>query len=71
LLRFYTGRAFPSTSIWDWPPIFVSYAAGRHRGKAGANGEFGSGLFIAENQAGFNIDHEMSKKAAQTDGKTV
>ena len=39
------------------------------RGKAGANVEFGNGLFIAENQAGFIIDHELSKKAAPTDGK--
>ena len=39
------------------------------RGKAGANVEFGNGLLIAENKAGFIIDHELSKKTAPTDGK--
>ena len=39
------------------------------RGKAGANVEFGNGLLIAENQAGFIIDHELSKNSAPTDGK--
>jgi hypothetical protein len=29
----------------------------------------GNGLLIAENQAGFIIDHELSKNSAPTDGK--
>ena len=39
------------------------------RGKAGARVEFGNSLFLAENQAGFIIDHELSKETAPTDSK--
>lgn len=39
------------------------------RGKAGAEVEFGNGLLLAENSAGFIVDHELCQEMAPDDGR--
>lgn len=39
------------------------------RGKAGAEVEFGNGLFLAESKAGFIIDHELRRERPPDDGR--
>ncbi|MFA5392025.1 MAG: hypothetical protein WC331_11470 [Candidatus Omnitrophota bacterium] len=66
------GRIIGERQVASRDKILSLYERDVHvivRGKAGAEVEFGNGLFLAENAEGFIVDHELERERSEGDPK--